>query len=305
MSYGYAHAYTYRVEARTRATGRLIGERAGKSLARPIETSSSHLFPISRLLVIGYRLPTNKRTRQTRCLRIASSSFEYVGVYMRCRCFSAFLCARAVFITAWNFVFSRFRSRSILHALSISRIVFTRDNNSYDLFTSNFFFFFYSYSILFYRFSSLISPSRENCATSTLKITIILADKEIFLKAGAMRKVRSCCCFAKFTTSHRGILFVATDGLSVKLFWSKLNWPSAQLVGCKTQWKDGRCPLETHRPCFSLDLLRSNFTEGAVRRLRLSRDNISNFPRLAKLRSRWQQSLTLTIANYIRYICNL
>lgn len=67
MPYRYAHACTYRLEARTRATGRLIGERAGKSLARPIETSSSHLFPISRLLVIGYRLPTNKRTRQTRC----------------------------------------------------------------------------------------------------------------------------------------------------------------------------------------------------------------------------------------------
>lgn len=51
------------IQTRTRATGRLIGERPGKSLARPIETSSSHLFPISRLLVIGYRLPTNKRTR--------------------------------------------------------------------------------------------------------------------------------------------------------------------------------------------------------------------------------------------------
>lgn len=49
--------------ARKRAASRLIGERRGKSLARPIETSSSHLFPISRLLVIGYRVPTNKCTR--------------------------------------------------------------------------------------------------------------------------------------------------------------------------------------------------------------------------------------------------
>lgn len=54
--------HTY-VEARTRATGRLIGEWPAKSLARPIETSSSHLFPISGRLVIGYRLPTNKCTR--------------------------------------------------------------------------------------------------------------------------------------------------------------------------------------------------------------------------------------------------
>lgn len=54
--------HTY-VEARTRATGRLIGEWPAKSLARPIETSSSHLFPISGRLVIGNRLPTNKCTR--------------------------------------------------------------------------------------------------------------------------------------------------------------------------------------------------------------------------------------------------
>lgn len=56
-TYGiYAHTGTW---ADMRATGRSIGERPAKSLARPIETSSDHLFPISGLLVIDYRLPTN------------------------------------------------------------------------------------------------------------------------------------------------------------------------------------------------------------------------------------------------------
>lgn len=52
----------------------------------------------------------------------------------------------SISIYLYIYIFDRFRTI----------VFFTRDNNSYDLFTSNSFFFF---SLI--RFSSLISPSRE------------------------------------------------------------------------------------------------------------------------------------------------
>ena len=182
----YAHAYTYRLEARTRATGRLIGERAGKSLARPIETSSSHLFPISGLLVIGYRLPTNKRTRQTRCAVFADCLILF-------RVYEWEVCVADVFVAFLLPVHFLFRvkfsfppSRSIYTYIFDGTFFFTPDNNSYDLRIIFFFFFFST------RFSSLISPSRERERIAQRRPwrTIIPAKKEIFLKAGAMRKVR-------------------------------------------------------------------------------------------------------------------
>ena len=83
----HTHAH---VGARTRAASRLIGERPGKSLARPIETSSSHLFPISRLLVIGYRVPSNKRTRTV------FADLSILGLGITCEYFSG-LCTRLYF----------------------------------------------------------------------------------------------------------------------------------------------------------------------------------------------------------------
>ena len=59
----------------------------------------------------------------------------------------------SISIYLYIYIFDRFRTI----------VFFTRDNNSYDLFTSNSFFFFFLFVSV-----ALFLP-RENCATSTLK----------------------------------------------------------------------------------------------------------------------------------------